>query len=64
MISTLFMRLIRDQRGTSAIEMGLIAGLIVIAMFSALQGFASESQLTWTSISNKVSEASQKANGG
>jgi pilus assembly protein Flp/PilA len=57
-------RLIQDQRGASALEMGLIASLIVMAMFTALQGFASENDRTWNSISSKVSEASQKANGG
>ncbi|MCZ8324063.1 MAG: Flp family type IVb pilin [Sphingomonadaceae bacterium] len=57
-------RLIRDQQGTSALEMGLIACLIVIAMFSALQGFANENDRTWNAISSKVSQASQKANAG
>ncbi len=57
-------RLIRDQRGTSALEMGLIACMIVLAMFAALQGFANENDRTWNSISKKVSEASQKANAG
>lgn len=64
MTTTFLKRLIQDRRGTSALEMGLIASLIVIAMFSALQGFAGENNRTWTSISSKVSEASQKANGG
>ena len=57
-------RLIRDQRGTSALEMGLVACMIVLAMFAALQGFANENQNTWSSVSRKVSEASQKANPG
>ena len=56
--------LIRDERGTSAVEMGLIVGLIVIAMFSALQGVANENDRTWNAISSKVSQASQKANAG
>lgn len=45
--------LIRDERGTSAIEMGLICGFIVIAMLAALQGFAGESTGLWSAFSNK-----------
>jgi len=56
--------LIRDERGTSAIEMGLICSLIILAMMTALQNFATESQLTWTSVSSKTSEAINNANGG
>jgi pilus assembly protein Flp/PilA len=57
MTKTFLTHLIRDERGTSAIEMGLICALIVIAMMGALQGFANESTLTWTTISNKVQAA-------
>ena len=56
--------LIRDERGTSAIEMGLICGLIVMAMFSALQSFADESKAMWGNVSDKVSSSNQAARGG
>ena len=56
-------RLIRNERGTSAVEMGLICAMIVLAMFAALKGMAEESNETWENISSKTSEASQKANG-
>ncbi len=58
------MHLIRDQRGTSAVEMGLICALIVMAMFTALQGFANTSQAMWTNVKDKVSASNQAATGG
>ena len=52
--------LIQDERGTSAVEMGLICALIVLAMLTALQGFANETQNTW----NIVASASHNSNAG
>ena len=56
--------LIRDERGTSAVEMGLIVGLIVIAMFSALQGFANANLEIWHTVHSKVGESNRAASGG
>lgn len=53
--------LIRDEQGTSAVEMGLICGLVVMAMFPALQGFADESKSMWTNVATKVSASNQAA---
>lgn len=50
-------KLLRDKQGTSAIEMGLICSLIILAMMTALENFAGESQLTWNTISSKVQNA-------
>jgi len=50
-------KLLRDEHGTSAIEMGLICSLIILAMMTALENFAGESQLTWNTISSKTKEA-------
>ena len=52
--------LIQNQRGTSAVEMGLICALIVLAMLTAFQGFANATQSTW----NIVASASHNSNGG
>lgn len=52
--------LIHDQKGASAIEYGLICSLIVLAMLTALQGFAAENKNTW----DKVSSATQTAVSG
>ncbi|MCC6926073.1 Flp family type IVb pilin [Novosphingobium sp.] len=56
-MKTFVKRLLRDKRGTSAIEMGLICSLIILAMMTALENFAGESQLTWNTISSKAHEA-------
>ena len=49
--------LIRDEQGTSAVEMGLICALIVLAMLTALQGFANATQATWNSVSSATANA-------
>ncbi len=56
--------LIRDEQGTSAIEMGLICALIVLAMLTALQNFASETQATWNNVSTATHNAVAGATGG
>ena len=53
--------LIHDERGTSAVEMGLICALIVLAMLTALQGFANETQATWNLVSSSSSAANASA---
>ncbi|MFN5085316.1 MAG: Flp family type IVb pilin [Novosphingobium sp.] len=58
------MHLIRDERGTSAVEMGLICALIVMAMFTAIQSFANTSKDMWTNVASKVSASNQAATGG
>ncbi len=49
--------MIHDDRGTSAVEMGLICSLIVLAMLTALQNFASETQATWNHVSSATADA-------
>jgi len=56
--------LIRDERGTSAIEMGLICALIIMVTMTALQGFANESKSMWGRVSTTVSASNQAASGG
>ncbi len=55
--------LIRDDRGTSAVEMGLICALIVLAMLTALQGFANETQNTWNIVASSSSAANASVAG-
>ena len=57
-------KLLRDESGTSAIEMGLICTLIVLAMLTALQNFAGESQLTWSNVSSTTHDAIAGATAG
>ena len=53
----LISKLVRDEQGTSAVELGLILAMIVLAMFAALKGFSAENNRTWTNIADKTREA-------
>ncbi len=64
MLAAFAKNLISHERGTSGLEMGLICGLIVLAMLSALQSFANENSALWTSVASKVSASSKAAAGG
>lgn len=50
-------KLIRDQRGATAVEYGVILLMLVLACMTAIRGFASESILMWDEISSKSAEA-------
>ena len=47
-------RLSRDQRGATAIEYGLIAALIVIAMMAGLSSLGGGAGGMWTKLKNNV----------
>ena len=51
-----FRKLLRDNRGATAIEYGLIVALIVIAMMGALSGVADENNGLWAVVTQKVGE--------
>jgi len=58
MLSSLnFKRLLRDDRGATAIEYGLIVSLIAMAMISAFSGIANENIGLWGRIQTEVSAA-------
>ena len=59
----LISELIHDQSGATAIEYGLICALIVLAMLTALQNFASETQNTWNTVSTATHNAVAGATG-
>jgi pilus assembly protein Flp/PilA len=46
-----------DQRGTSAVEYGLILALIVLILFAALQGMAGETIRFWTHVESEAAKA-------
>ena len=52
-----FRQLLDDTRGATAIEYGLIAALIVIAMVTALQSLATSTIDMWNGIETKVEES-------
>ena len=54
-----FKMLLRDTRGATAIEYGLIAALIVIAMMAALQGLANETIAMWGNVESDMQDARQ-----
>ncbi|MBP8234567.1 MAG: Flp family type IVb pilin [Rhizorhabdus sp.] len=47
--------LVRDERGASAVEYGLILALVFLAIMGAVVGLGSSVQSRWNDISNKVS---------
>ena len=47
-------KLLADQSGATAIEYGLIAALIIIAMMGGLSALGGGSGGMWTELSNKV----------
>ena len=52
--SLIFKRLLRDNRGATAIEYGLIVALIVIAIIVAMQSLANETIALWGYVSQQV----------
>jgi pilus assembly protein Flp/PilA len=53
-IRTILRRLVVDQRGATAIEYGLIAALIVIAMMGGLRTLGGGSGGMWTKVKTEV----------
>ncbi len=49
--------IIRDVRGTSSVEYGIILGMIVLVVFLAIEGVATETIGMWDDISTKSSNA-------
>lgn len=49
-----------DKRGATAIEYGLIAALIAIAIMSSLRALGGGSNGMWSRLDNKIAEASHR----
>jgi pilus assembly protein Flp/PilA len=49
-----FLQLIRDQKGATAIEYGLIAALIAVAAIAAMQGLGASLNSTFTNVSTAM----------
>ena len=47
-------QLIRDRKGATAIEYGLIAALIAVAAITAMQGLGSSLNTTFTNVSTAM----------
>jgi pilus assembly protein Flp/PilA len=49
-----FLKLVRNSKGATAIEYGLIAALIAVAAIGAMQGIGNKLNTTFNNISNKL----------
>lgn len=56
---SLIRKLLRDERGAAAVELGLILGLMVVAMFGALSGLGNEVTNSFSTTAQKYSEAAR-----
>ncbi len=56
-MKSLFNRFINDESGATAIEYGLIAALIAVAVITALQLVGTELTGTFNKVGNKLTEA-------
>lgn len=56
-LSSLISAILRDTRGATAVEYGLILAMIVLAMIAALQGFADSAISMWEYIQENVEAA-------
>ena len=54
-------RLIRNERGATAVEYGLILSMVVLAMLAALAGVANETTKMWGDVSSKSQAAAAAA---
>jgi pilus assembly protein Flp/PilA len=55
--SLIFKRLLRDNRGATAVEYGLILALICLAILAAIQATAGEVIETWTHVESTSTDA-------
>jgi len=51
---TKFLRLVRDTRGATAIEYGLIAALIAVAAITAMTALGNQLTTTFSNVSNNM----------
>jgi pilus assembly protein Flp/PilA len=49
-----FVQLLRDRRGATAIEYGLIAALIAVAAVTAMSSLGNQLQKTFTNVTNNM----------
>jgi len=49
-----FLKLIKNNKGATAIEYGLIAALIAVAAIGAMQGIGSKLNSTFNNVSSKL----------
>lgn len=60
--SCFFQELLRDARGTSALEYGLILSLVVIGLVGAIAGFAEQTREMWSYVESESAKAQTPGN--
>jgi pilus assembly protein Flp/PilA len=56
-----FRDIVKSQHGATAVEYGLIAALLVVAMMVGFNNFADSTNGMWNNVSNKTTEVHDKA---
>lgn len=52
-----FRRFVRNERGATAVEYGMIAGLIALVVVGSIAAFADSVTALWIGTSNEMSDA-------
>lgn len=55
--SNLIKHLMRDERGATAVEYGLIVSLIVITLIGVMNSMANETQTMWSFVETQIKSA-------
>lgn len=56
-VSAFIGSMLRDEQGATAIEYGLIASMLVIAIIGSMSAFANEANAMWTKVQTEVENA-------
>jgi Flp pilus assembly pilin Flp len=62
-VKSAVLKLIRDTRGVSAVEYGLLISGIGLALFGASEGFSYGNRLIWDLVLNNVNSATGTGSG-
>jgi pilus assembly protein Flp/PilA len=55
-VMTMLRRFLTDERGATAIEYGLVASLIALAIVGGVTVFAASLQTLWSDVADRISE--------
>lgn len=59
-VNSVMRRLLRDTRGATAVEYGLIVALLVIAIIVSMKGVANQNTGLWAVVTGKITTATSK----
>ena len=55
------LKMLKDDRGTSAVEYGIICAMIIIGLVSAVAGLGEQTSSMWQDVSSKSEAAIEKS---